>query len=115
MESLPYALPKRVNIVITRDKKYYRSDAIVKHSIDDALAYAKSQGETEVFILGGGTIYQQTRHLWNRLYLTEVDASPDGDTYFPEIDLSKYKLILEEHNQADEKNIYSYTFKIYEK
>ena len=114
-ECLPKALPKRVNIVVTRDSSYYRSDCVIKHSIDEALAFAQAEGEDEAFILGGGNVYAQTQGLWNRLYLTEVNASPEGDTYFPEIDLDEYNLVFEEYHQADEKNEFSYTFKVYER
>ncbi len=114
-ESLPGLLKNRVHIVVTRDPEYYHSDIIVRHSIDEALAYAHEQGESEVFILGGGNIYEQTKGLWNRLYLTEVNASPEGDTFFPELDYSPYELTFKEDHEADHKNQYSYTFKIYER
>ena len=112
-ESLPKPLPKRVNIVITRDKTYYHSGAVIVHSIDEALAYAHREKEQEAFILGGGKIYSQTIDLWDKLYLTEVHANPEGDTSFPEVDLSKFDLLFEEYHPSDEKNEYDFTFKIY--
>ena len=115
LECLPKALPNRVTIVVTRDREYFRSDCIVQHSIEEALAFAKQEGEQEVFILGGGHIYAQTKNIWNRLYLTEVHASPEGDTFFPEVDFDSYKLVFEESHSSDEKNEFSYTFKIYER
>ena len=114
-ESLPFPLPKRINIVVTRDRAYYHNHAIVVHSIDEALAYAKAEGEEEAFILGGGNIYAQTQDLWDKLYLTEVHATPDGDTYFPEVNLENYNSIFEETDQPDEKHEYAFTFKILEK
>lgn len=114
-ESLPFPLPKRINIVVTRDRAYYHNHAIVVHSIDEALAYAKAEGEEEAFILGGGNIYAQTQDLWDKLYLTEVHATPDGDTYFPEVNLENYNSIFEETHQPDEKHEYAFTFKILEK
>lgn len=114
-ESLPGILPNRVHVVVTRDKSYYHSNIVVKHSIDEALAYAHKEGEEEVFILGGGNIYKQTQDLWQRLYLTEVDAQPEGDTYFPEVNYDLFKITFDEHHVADDKNQYSYTFKIYER
>ncbi len=114
-ESLPGLLKERIHIVVTRDKGYYHSDVIIRYSIDKALAYAYQQGESEVFILGGGKIYEQTKGLWNRLYLTEVDASPKGDTYFPKLDYNSYNLTFTEAHKANHKNQYSYTFKIYER
>jgi len=112
-ECLPNPLPKRVNIVVTRDKAYYHSGVEVFHSIDAALKYAYDQGEDEAFILGGGKVYEQTKDLWDRLYLTEVDAAPEGDTKFPEVDYSKFELSFEEAHQQDEKNDHDYTFKIF--
>ena len=114
-ESLKKPLPKRINIVITRDKSYYHSGAIVVHSIDAALDYANREGEQEAFILGGGKIYEQTKELWDRLYLTEVHASPEGDTLFPEINTDDYTISFEERHEADEKNEYAYTFKVMER
>jgi dihydrofolate reductase len=114
-ESLPRALPKRVNIVVTRDLSFYRSDCIIRHSLDEALAFAHAAGEKEAFIIGGGTVYEQTKNLWHRLYITDVDASLDGDTFFPDISLDEYNLIKEEPHKADEKNLYSYTFRVYER
>ena len=114
-ESLGKPLPDRVNIVITRDRTYYHSGCIIVHSIDQALITAHDEGEKEVFILGGGKIYAQTKKIWDRLYLTEVDANPVGDTYFPEIDLDSFTLIFEEKHQADLTNELSYTFKIYDR
>ncbi len=114
-EALPFPLPKRVNIVVTRDKTYYHNHAIVVHSIEEALAYAKSEGEQEAFILGGGNIYKQTKDLWDKLYLTEVYAAPKGDTYFPEVDLDRYNSIFEEAHESDEKHEHAFTFKILER
>lgn len=114
-ESLPNPLPKRVNIVVTRDRSYFHSGAVITHSIDEALAYAYKQKETEAFILGGGKIYEQTRDMWDRLYLTEVHANPEGDTRFPDFNEQAFNLVFEEAHPADEKNQFSYTFKIFER
>lgn len=94
-ESLPKALPKRRNIVITSDLNYTAEGAEVCHSIDEALELCKND---KVFILGGGRIYQQFIDMANSLYLTEIDAvCPDADTYFPDFDKSDYsrKVIAE--------------------
>jgi len=111
-ESLPKPLPKRVNIVITRDLNYYHSGAVIVHSIDEALQYAHQQGEKEVFILGGGNIYEQTQAIWDRLYLTEVHGEPEGDTRFPEIDKSLYETTYTDHHRADDRHTYDYSFYI---
>ncbi len=111
-ESIPQPLPNRTNIVITSDPKYFHSGAVIVKSIPEALSYAKNQGETEIFILGGGKIYDQTKDLWDRLYLTEVHGNPVGDTFFPEINLDDYHLSFIEEHSVDEKHAYPFTFKI---
>lgn len=114
-ESIAKPLPKRINIVITRDQNFFHSGIEVVHSIHEALQYAHSEGESEVFILGGGKVYDQTKDLWDRLYLTEVHASPEGDTWFPAIDEEQYALKFKEVHQPDERHEYGYTFKILER
>lgn len=114
-ESIPRPLPKRVNIVVTRDKGFYHSGVHVVHSIDQALELAHRAGESEAFILGGGHIYEQTKDLWDRLYLTEVHGAPEGDTMFPQIDKSQYEVRFEEHHTADDRHDYDYSFLILER
>ncbi|MEE9438649.1 MAG: dihydrofolate reductase [Saprospiraceae bacterium] len=114
-ESIGRPLPKRTNVIITRDPFYIVSNCLVAHSIDEALEIAYNNVESEVMIIGGGTIYNQTQNLWDKLYITEVDVCADGDIFFPEIDYSKWKLLSEEPQKADDKNEYDYTFKTYEK
>jgi len=114
-DSLGRPLPKRVNIVITRATDFFHSGVKTVHSIPDSLRLAQVAGEEEAFILGGGNIYTQTMDLWDRLYLTEVDAKPEGDTYFPEVDYSKYVQVFEEAHHADDKHLYGFTFKIFER
>ncbi len=114
-ESLSKPLPGRTTIILTRDKNYAHSSCFVVNSIDQALLLAYERGEKEAFILGGGHVYKQTIKLWDRLYLTEVHATPKGDTYFPSFDEKMFKTVFSEHHPADDKNRYSYTFKVYEK
>lgn len=113
--SIGRPLPKRTNIIITRDPFYVTSCCPVAHSIDEALQIANDQGEEEVFIIGGGQIFSQSVELWDKLYLTEVNAEVEGDVFFPEIDMSKWRLISEDVRPKDEKNIYDCTFKVYER
>jgi len=76
---------------------------------------ASANGEEELFIIGGGQIYEMTEHLWDRVYITEVDLYVEGDVFFPELDEDKWKLISEEAHTKDDKNEYDYTFKILER
>jgi dihydrofolate reductase len=113
--SIGRPLPKRTNIIITRDPFFISSNCLIAKSIPEALKLAHDLGETEAFIIGGGQIYEQTKEIWDKLYLTEVDLVVDGDVVFPEIDMTKWKLTSEEKHQKDEKNEYDYTFKTFEK
>lgn len=102
----------RVNIVLTRDPYFITSSALVMHSIEEALSYAKNAGETEAFIIGGGEIYKQSMHLLDKIYLTEVITELSGDTYFPEIDPNEWETLTSELHEADEKNAFPMRFDV---
>jgi dihydrofolate reductase len=88
---------------------------MVAHSIEEALTMAFENGEKEAFIIGGGQIYEQSIKYWDKLYLTEVDLEADGDVFFPELDMSEWELVWEEHHEKDEKNEFNYAFKVYQR
>ena len=113
--SIGRPLPNRTNIILSRDPFFISSNCLIARDIVEALEMAYDNNEEEVFIIGGGTIYEQTVDLWDKLYLTEVDLKVDGDVYFPVINMSEWKLISEEYHQKDEKNEFPYCFKVFEK
>ncbi len=114
-DSIGRPLPKRTNIIVTRNPFFIASNCLVTNSVEEALQIAKDNGETEVFIIGGAQIYERSKNLWDRLYLTEVDVDVEGDVHFPELDMNNWKLISEEAHQADDKNEHDYNFKIFER
>jgi len=114
-QSIGKPLPNRTNVIITRDPFFISSNCLVTHSIEEALNLAYANGEEEVFIIGGGMIYEQTAELWDRLYITEVDLEVDGEIYFPEIDLASWNLKSTEEHTPDEKNKFTYRFKVWDK
>lgn len=114
-ESIGRPLPKRTNVIITRDPYFIASNCLIAHSINEALEIAYDNGEEEVMIIGGGTIYKQTQDLWDTLYITEVDLNVDGDIFFPQIDPNEWKLVSVVRNEPDEQNEHPYTFKKYQK
>ena len=114
-ESIGRPLPNRHNIVISRqiepsDNKI--SNVSWVKSIDEAISLAQAQQPDEVFIIGGGNIYQQILPLIDRLYLTHIDAELQGDTYFPDYLPEQWQVIYQQDHQADEKNSYPYQFEI---
>lgn len=115
-QSMGRPLPKRTNIVVTRDPFFIASNCIVARSVEEALAIARDNGEEEVFIIGGGQIYELSLPYWDRIYYTEVEVEvEDGEVFFPELDHSAWRLISEEPHEADEKNDYNYNFKVFER
>jgi dihydrofolate reductase len=87
-DSIGRPLPGRTTIVITRDRGWTREGVLVVHSLEDALAKA----EGEVFVAGGGEIYAQAMSHAERLHITHVKASFEGDTHFPPIDPEKWRI-----------------------
>ena len=80
-ESIGRPLPKRTNVVVTRNPFFIATGCVVTHSIEEALRLAEKNGEEEVFIIGGGEIYQQSVEFWDRIYWTEVALNTEGDVF----------------------------------
>lgn len=109
-DSIGKPLPKRTNIIVTRNPFFIVSNCLVTNEINDALGMAYDTGAEEAFIIGGGEIYNQTKALWDRLYWTKVHANIDGDVYFPEINLDEWIVTKEERHAKDDKNDFDYSF-----
>ena len=117
-ESIGRPLPKRKNIVITRDKNHLRHGVDVVHSLEEAIKSARThltQNE-EIFIIGGAEIYKQAMNLANRLYITHIDAEDTkADSFFPKIIPIIWNEISHEEHKKDDKNPFNFTFSIYDK
>ena len=114
-ESFPGQLPNRTKVVISRGTPELADGVLLANSLEAALDLARVAGEQEVFIAGGATLYVQAFSQIDRIYLTRVHASFEGDTWFPAIDLADWQVLQREDFEADEKNAYPYSFFIYEK
>lgn len=114
-QSIGKPLPKRTNIVLTRNAYFLASGCLVAHSLKQALELAFDNEEKEVFIIGGGQIYELALPYVDKVYLTEVDVEVAGDVLFPFLPDSIWKETSSEAHQPDEKNEYAYTFKVYER
>lgn len=109
-ESLPKgALPNRRNVVITRQIDYAAPGIEVFHSLDDALQAC--QGDEEVYVIGGESVYEAALPQADRLCLTHIDAVPDeADTFFPTYNKEEWEEETREHHEPDEKNKLAYDF-----
>lgn len=117
-ESIPEKfrpLPNRTNIVITRQKDYSAPGAIVVDSIEKAIEKAKETRDNEIFIIGGAEIYKQSMHLVNRIYLTQIHHTFEGDAFFPELKSSEWKEVNRMKGIVDDKNKYEHDFLILDK
>ena len=117
-ESIPKKfrpLPHRTNIIITRQKNYRQEDCIICHSMQEAIDYCKALGEQEAFIIGGGQIYEVGLPMADVLYITEVNAEVEGDTYFPEFNMAEWQEVSRIHHEADQKHTFDFDFVIYDR
>jgi dihydrofolate reductase len=108
-------LPNRTNILVTRQQGFHAPGCIVVNSIEHGIDLAKENGEAEVFIIGGAEIYNATLATAHLLYLTEIHAVIEGDTYFPQFDKAAWKEISRIPHAADERHVYSFDFVVYER
>ena len=108
-------LPNRTNIVVTRQKNFTAPNCTIVHSVEEGLRIANKNNEQEVFIIGGAEIYKLGLPLSTRLYLTEINATIDGDTWFPEFHKEDWVEISRIHHNADTRHASSFDFVVYEK
>ena len=109
LESFPGGKPLkgRVNIVVTRDPRYYAPDAVIVHSVEEAAAVASRYPADDVFVIGGASIYRQFLPLCDTAYVTKIDYAYDADTYFPNLDDAPDWELTEE---SDEQTYYDLTY-----
>jgi dihydrofolate reductase len=115
-ESFNKPLPGRFNVVIT-SKKDWNADGVqvVVQDIAAAIEAAKTTNCKEIFIIGGGEIYKQTMPITDRIYITRVHTTLEGDTFFPGIDEAHWKKVSSEDFEADEKHQYNFSFELWER
>lgn len=113
-ESIGKALPNRTNIVVSRKKNWFAEGILIVGSIKEAVKFAKKIDEN-VFIIGGGNIYEQTIDMADKLEVTLVKADLEADTFFPQINTKIWKKTEETCHEKDEKNQYDFCFQTFER
>lgn len=112
-DSMGKPLPKRRNIIITRNEALEIAGAEIYTSIEAALATC--QAEHEVFLIGGAELYELSLPVAEQIYLTRVHVTLDGDAFFPELDPAVWTLTHSDDHTADLKNDYPFTFETYDR
>jgi dihydrofolate reductase len=107
-ESMGKPLVGRKNVIITRNKDFKAEGCIVINSFEEV--FKMFSKEKEIFVIGGAEIYDMALPKTDKIYLTRIHASFDGDAYFHELSDNEWLKIKCIDNPADEKNPYSYTF-----
>ncbi|MBE5870066.1 MAG: dihydrofolate reductase [Lachnospiraceae bacterium] len=116
LESFPQGQPlaKRVNIVLTTDPDYRVKDAIVVHSLEEALEEVKQYASEDVYVIGGESIYRQFLPYCDVAHVTKIDHVYEADTYFPDLDADEGWQITAESEEQTYFDI-AYTFTKYER
>ncbi|GAE27439.1 dihydrofolate reductase [Halalkalibacter wakoensis JCM 9140] len=112
-ESIGRPLPNRRNVVLTRDEQYEAEGCEIVHSVEEVLQIASS--EDECFVIGGTEVFKLFWNHVDKLYVTHIDESFEGDTYFPEISAHEWEIVSVEKGMVDDKNKYDHEFRLYER
>ena len=88
LESFPNGLPlkNRTNVVLTSDKNYQVKDAVIEHSIDEVLEELKKYDDDEIYVIGGGKVYEELLPYCDVAHVTKIDFAFEADTHFPNLD-----------------------------
>ena len=113
-ESIGKPLPNRTNIVVSRKKDWFQEGILIVGSLKEALKFAKKMDE-EIFIIGGGNIYEQTLEITDKLEVTQVNAELEADVFFPKIDEKIWQKTNEICHEKDDKNQYDFRFQTWER
>lgn len=116
-ETVGKPLPGRTNIVVTRQKGYQPNGVLVmdglEAAIDHARTIARADAADEAMVIGGGEIYAQAMPLADRLYISHVELSPGGDTFFPPIDPSVWEVLDEPQVPLTGRDSASFSVRVY--
>jgi dihydrofolate reductase len=103
-------LPGRLNVVVTRNADYQASGAVVVHSVENALQAAGDA--EEVIIVGGADLFRRLMPVVDRLYLTQVHGTAEGDVFFPPFDQQSWREIYRQEHPADDRHPFAFTWLI---
>ena len=118
-ESLPFPLPGRPNLVLTRDRTYQAPKAEIFHDVYEMIGrgyeLAGQLGSDEIMLIGGAKLYAALMGYCDRMYITEVDAMIEGDAHFPAIRADKWRLTHEMSHAQSTGDDYPFEIKVYDR
>jgi dihydrofolate reductase len=114
-ESIGRPLPGRSMVVVTRQEDYQAPGTTIVHSLQEALDFARGEGEGEIFIGGGAEIYAQAFPRADRMYISRVHAVVEADTYFPAFDEREWVLKESTDYPISEKDEHAFTWEVWER
>lgn len=114
-DSLGGALPNRKNVVVTKKNTTFPEEVEVITELKTIQDWNKANPEKEFFVIGGGHIFKQVMPYADRMYITLIDESFEGDIYFPEFNEEEWNLTSNEKGEKDDKNPYDYYFLQYDR
>ena len=104
----------RLNIIITRNKNWVNEDVTVVHTMEEATSLATKFSYNELLVIGGGEIYEMALPLAEKIWLTRVHTTIEGDVYFPKLN-TEWKMVSSTQNAADEKHKFSFDFECWKR
>ncbi|MAG29701.1 MAG: diacylglycerol kinase [Deltaproteobacteria bacterium] len=114
-DSIGHALPNRKNLVLTRGEHAPVQNIEFFGDLASAIDWARENGFDECFIAGGEAIYREAMETADRIHLTRVEAEPEGDTWFPEIDETRWQCIARDPHPADEHHAHAFVIETWER
>ncbi|MGA0024232.1 MAG: dihydrofolate reductase [Burkholderiales bacterium] len=112
-ESIGRLLPGRTTVIVTRQKNFAVPGAKIAHTLEEAITLCA--GDDETFVIGGGELYRAAMPMADRIYLTVVDAEPNGDTRMPEFDAAQWELVDTKNFSRDERHAHDYRFEVHDR
>ena len=97
-EEIGKPLPNRMNIVVSSTKEFAGENCYTVGSLKEAIQLA---GTRDVFVSGGARLYEEALPVVEKMYITEIEATIDGDTYFPEFDEADFVKVIEERFEGE--------------
>lgn len=114
-EAMNGALPGRINIVMTSNKEWKAEEVRVAEDIPSAIRLAEDAESKEIFIIGGGSIFRETMGMIQRIYMTRVHTTLEGDTLYPAIQTPEWEKISERFHPKDQKHLFDFTFETWQR